>query len=233
MKTTEASENTTWIGSVARGRSTRRVSSALVPSAMHAYWLPDAGSSATTRPRCRPAVDGPRARAAASARPSTRPPPRRARPPSTAVARILRSVPCTRLSSGGPNAVAELNSTFIGPNRVVAPRSAPTASGAANRPRPTTASWLVALPTPNSTTKRCPRCPRRTYGRMSTGAPLSRGRSSAAPTSSAGIPDTPHTATSRTAPAPCGCTASAGTATSSRTVSAASARCGRRSAEKQ
>ena len=45
MKTTEASENTTWIGSVARGRSTRRVSSALVPSAMHAYWLPDAGSS--------------------------------------------------------------------------------------------------------------------------------------------------------------------------------------------
>ena len=223
MKATEARENTTWIGSVALGCSTRRVSRALVPSAMPAYWLPDAASRPEDAAQVSPSSWRPMRSGSSISTIVQTAATQASATASTAVARTLPSAPRTRCSSGGPKAVAELNRTFIGPKRVVAPRRAPTASGAANRPRPTTASWLVALPTPNSTTKRCPRCPRRTNFRTSSGAPVIRGRSSAAAASSAGSAESPHTATSRCGPAPCGCTASAGTATSSRRVSPARA----------
>ncbi len=204
-----------------------------MPRPITAYWAPVAGSRAKAAPHvspssCRPTSAGSAYSTAPHPAPSTA-----STPPISSVSRTTPCLPEARPTTGGPNAFAELNSTFSGPKSVVAPRSAPTASGVANSPRPSTANWLEPLPTANSTTNRCPRCPRRRYGRRSAAAPRTYGRSWNSPSASAGSAETPHTSTSRPAEAPSGCSSSAATTHASRSASAASARSGVRSAEKQ
>lgn len=220
------SEKTTWMASVVRGSSIRRASSPQVPTAIAAYWLPVAGSSpaATDQvsPRSwRPTRSGSRARTVAQspavvARTAAR----------AAVARTRRRSSVMRPSSGGPKEVAEVNSTFSGPNRVVAPRRAPTRSGLPTAPRPRTESWLVALPTPNSTVNRCPRWPRRSIGRSSSGAPAVARWSRAAESRSAGRAERPQSPIRRAGDAPYTCVPSAPRTQTSRTRSDSRARWG-------
>ncbi|MFW6690059.1 hypothetical protein [Streptomyces sp. MAR4 CNX-425] len=108
MQPTESREKTTWIGSVLCGRSTRSVSSALVPSAMPAYWLPVAGSSedvaAQVSPRSsRPAASG---RTTSTVVQAAAVPARRSA--RAAAERSLLRRFGMRCMTGGPKDVAEL-----------------------------------------------------------------------------------------------------------------------------
>lgn len=232
MSATAVSEKTTWMLSVVRGSSMRRARSPAVPTAIAAYWLPVAGRRAAavgqvSPSSSRPAFSGSRAsvvaqRAAVAARTAASP----------AAARTRRLSSPMRPSSGGPKDVAEVNSTLSGPNRVVAPRSAPTSSGLPTAPRPRTESWLVALPTPNSTTKRFPRWPRPSIGRNRVEDPAVLRCSSTAESRRAGRADSPQTAISRAGLAPYSWSERAPRTQASLTTSALRARWGCWRAEK-